>query len=109
MSDPSGIIVVLGAELHAVLEKRVDQKTVKDLAQHPQKVASAAEQVTAHRRAQQFDQREGTNLAHNRQASVAPGQPQPSTESDPDSKSTVDRSTGGYAAIRPRESPTGAS
>ena len=64
----SGIIVVLGAELNAVLEKHVDPKTIQDLAQHPQKVTSAAEQATAHQRAQQFDQREGTNLAHNRQA-----------------------------------------
>ena len=71
----SGIIVVLGAELNAVLAKHVDPKTVTDLAQHPQKVTSAAEQARAHQRAQQFDQREGTNLAHNRQASVALGQP----------------------------------
>jgi membrane protein len=71
----SGIIVVLGAELNAVLEKHVDPKTVTDLAQHPQKVTSSSEQVTAHQRAQQFDQREGTNLAYNRQASVAPEQP----------------------------------
>jgi membrane protein len=71
----SGIIVVLGAELNAVLAKHVDSKTIQDLAQHPQKVTSPLEQARAHQRAQQFDQREGTNLAHNRQASVAPGQP----------------------------------
>ena len=78
----SGIIVVLGAELNAVLAQQYDPKTVTDLAQHPQKVASPSEQATAHQRAQQFDQREGTNLAHNQQArqpvpgaSVEPEQP----------------------------------
>jgi membrane protein len=71
----SGIIVVLGAELNAVLAQQYDPKTVTDLAQHPQKVASPSEQATAHQRAQQFDQREGTNLAHNRPASVEPRQP----------------------------------
>jgi membrane protein len=78
----SGIIVVLGAELNAILEKHVDPKTVTDLAQYPQKVTSPPEQARAHQRAQEFDQREGINLAHNRQArqpvpgaSVAPGQP----------------------------------
>ena len=78
----SGIIVVLGAELNAVVAQQYDPKTVTDLAQHPQKVASPSEQATAHQRAQRFDQREGTNLAHNRQArqpvpgaSVESGQP----------------------------------
>jgi membrane protein len=71
----SGIIVVLGAELNAVLAQQYDPKTVTDLTQHPQKVTSAAEQATAHQRAQQFDQREDTNLAYNRQASIALGQP----------------------------------
>jgi membrane protein len=71
----SGIIVVLGAELNAVLAQQYDPKTVNDLARHPQKVALPSEQATAHQRAQRFDQREGTNLAHNRQASVESGQP----------------------------------
>lgn len=64
----SGIIVVLGAELNAVLAQQYDPKTIQDLAQHPQKVTSTAEQATAQQRAQQFDQRGGTNLAYNRQA-----------------------------------------
>ena len=71
----SGIIVVLGAELNTVLAQQYDSKTVTDLAQHPQKVTSAAEQATAHQRTQRFDQREGINLAYNRQTSIAPGQP----------------------------------
>lgn len=50
----SGIIVMFGAEINAVLEKHVDQKTIKDLAHHPKKVTSPEEHAKATQRAEQL-------------------------------------------------------
>ncbi len=60
----SGIIVVLGAEINAVLEKHVDRKTITDLAHHPEKVESPEEHVKAKQRAEQITQGQEPAGAH---------------------------------------------
>ncbi len=57
----SGIIVVFGAEINAVLEKRADLKTIQDLAHHPEKVESPEKHAKAKQRAEQITQ--GQELA----------------------------------------------
>jgi membrane protein len=59
----SSIAFILGAELNSVLQRRFDEKTVEDLAQHPGKVEGVENQVVAQRRAERLDQREGTNTS----------------------------------------------
>lgn len=72
----SGMIVVFGAELNAVLGKRLDPKTVMDLAHHPEKVTSPEEYARAKQRAEQLAQGQET-------AVVQPGHPEQPMESVP--------------------------
>ncbi len=64
----SGMIVVVGAELNAVLEKRLDPKTITDLAHHPEKVESPEEHARAKQRAEQLTQGQETAVANASQA-----------------------------------------
>ncbi len=52
----SGMIVVLGAEINAVLAAHVDRKTITDRARHPEKVESPEEHAKAKQRAGQVTQ-----------------------------------------------------
>lgn len=60
----SGMIVVLGAEINAVLEKRVDRKTITDMAHHPEKVTSPEEHARAKQRAELPAQGQEPAVAH---------------------------------------------
>ncbi len=60
----SGMIVVLGAEINAVLAKHVDRKTITDLAHHPEKVESPEEHAEAEQRARQITQGQEPPGAH---------------------------------------------
>jgi membrane protein len=77
----SGMIVVLGAEINAVLEKHVDRKTITDLAHHPEKVESPEEHAKAKQRAEQVTQGQepadadaGHPKTHGETVTVAPEQ-----------------------------------
>ena len=47
----SGIIFVIGAELNAMLQKRYDEETVRDRAQHPEKLEDEEDRLEARQQA----------------------------------------------------------
>lgn len=59
----SAIAFVSGAEVNAVLQRRYDEKTVEDLATSPDKVKHEEDQDKAVERAENMDQRDGTDIA----------------------------------------------
>jgi membrane protein len=56
----SSIVFLVGAEINAVLQRRYDEKTVEDLANHPEKAANSDERAANEQNARDFDRREGT-------------------------------------------------
>jgi len=58
----TGIAFVLGAEVNAIVGPRYDPEVVEDLAQHPQKLETVADQAAAETRARELDARDGTNV-----------------------------------------------
>jgi membrane protein len=59
----SSIVFLVGAEINAVLQRRYDEKTVEDLANHPEKAANSDERAANEQNARDFDRREGTATA----------------------------------------------
>jgi len=59
----TAIAFLVGAEVNAVLQRRYDEKTVEDLAQHPDKVTNSDERAANEQRARDMDRREGTSTA----------------------------------------------
>jgi membrane protein len=59
----TAIVFLVGAEVNAVLQRRYDEKTVKDLAQSPDKVTNSDERAANERNAREMDRREGTATA----------------------------------------------
>lgn len=66
----TAIVFLIGAEVNAVLQRRYDEKTIKDLAHHPDKVANREEREYNAQNARDLDRREGTMVA--RQSSSNP-------------------------------------
>ena len=59
----SSIVFLVGAEINAVLQRRYDEETVKDLANHPDKAKNTEVRISNEQRARGFDRREGTATA----------------------------------------------
>jgi membrane protein len=59
----SGIAFLVGAEVNAVLQRRYDEKTIRDLAENPEKAKNTDARVENIENARDFDRREGTAAA----------------------------------------------
>ncbi len=79
----TAIVFLVGAEVNAVLQRRYDEKTIRDLQENPDKVIDNEERAFNAKNARDLDRREGTMVA--RQSSR-----NPSTDSNnsPDSNDT---------------------
>ena len=87
----SGIIFVIGAELNAMLQKRYDEETVRDRAQHPEKLEDEEDRLEARQQAVALQARGGD---------VTVPAPPPSTDipSSPDAHSSGNRTAALLAA-----------
>jgi membrane protein len=105
----TGIAFVVGAEVNALIGRRYDPETVKDLAEHPQKAESAQAQHEAEGHARDMDDRDGSNVATRakhrafepgRKAAEHDPEKQPSSASSarpPGRAATLLGSAGGFA------------
>jgi len=59
----SAIAFVTGAEVNAIIQRRYDEKTVEDLATSPEKTKHSEDHEKAVERAENMDQRDGTDIA----------------------------------------------
>jgi hypothetical protein len=59
----SGIAFLVGAEVNAVLQRRYDEKTIRDLAENPDKAENTDARLENIENARDFDRREGTAAA----------------------------------------------
>jgi membrane protein len=70
----TGIAFVIGAEVNALIGRRYDPETVKDLAENPQKAETAQAQHEAEGHARDMDDRDGSNVAaHAKHRAFEPG------------------------------------
>lgn len=67
----TAIAFLVGAEVNAVLQRRYDEETVKDLARNPDKVTNSDERAANEQRAREMDRREGTATARSSTAGTA--------------------------------------
>lgn len=71
----TAIAFLIGAELNAVLQRRYDEKTVRDLVENPEKVKNSDERAVNEQQARDMDRREGTSTANARTATAAASRP----------------------------------
>jgi membrane protein len=59
----SSIVFILGAEINAVIQRRVDPETVRDLATHPEKLQDSLDVAQIGQAARDIDRRTGSRIA----------------------------------------------
>jgi len=96
----TGLIFLIGAEINAVLQKRYDEETVRDRAEHPGMLKDNASRVDAIREAIRLDQREGTNISQTNQPTAPrPMSVTPQQAERPTRRSNESTRRGGNALV----------
>lgn len=79
----SAIVFIIGAEVNAVIGRQYDPETVRDLAQHPDKLESELDVAELGYAARMMDQREGTNITAGIPTPIVPTPAEPVVQQPP--------------------------
>jgi len=89
----SSIAFLVGAEVNAVLQRRYDEETIRDLAENPEKAENTDVRLENIENARDFDRREGTSTAPVAAAKAKPHLPNARDRADATKEATTTATT----------------